>query len=326
MLLYDFMSGFSPGRMLRLLLPVVFFFGGLVWAQEEGGRPLSDREYRYQKMEERALNLSRRLSAISGSDPIELIDRNQSFDPVYSESAAQYTFDSLPGPVDKVEPLPTYEEANMSASPAVYRSEVSRVVPTTQQRKGDYYFMPFAGFNLSSETMFSINELGNASDELEGVIGNLIGIAAGKRWDNWLASLRIFYSYNEFKNDNFTTDNQERVSVTANQESYSMSLNFGYSIPLSYSLSTYGVVGLGGSFRKNSAFPTLHSPVLGDISLLSVTDSSLVLSYDFSMGFEYLFNSNYSVLLGYRLLGLSSNESFEGSFQHLIELGVGANF
>jgi len=26
------------------------------------------------------------------------------------------------------------------------------------------------------------------------------------------------------------------------------------------------------------------------------------------------------------LLGLTSNESFEGSFQHLIELGVGANF
>ena len=54
--------------------------------------------------------------------------------------------------------------------------------------------------------------------------------------------------------------------------------------------------------------------------------SSLVFTYDFSMGLEYLFTQNYSARLGYRLLGLTSNESFDGSFQHLIELGVGANF
>ena len=58
----------------------------------------------------------------------------------------------------------------------------------------------------------------------------------------------------------------------------------------------------------------------------SGSDSSLVFTYDFSMGFEYLFTQNYSARLGYRLLGLTSNESFDGSFQHLIELGVGANF
>ena len=55
-------------------------------------------------------------------------------------------------------------------------------------------------------------------------------------------------------------------------------------------------------------------------------ESSLVFTYDFSMGLEYLFTQNYSARLGYRLLGLTSNESFDGSFQHLIELGVGANF
>jgi hypothetical protein len=39
-----------------------------------------------------------------------------------------------------------------------------------------------------------------------------------------------------------------------------------------------------------------------------------------------MFSQNYSARLGYRLLGLTSNKSFGGSFQHLIELGVGANF
>ena len=58
----------------------------------------------------------------------------------------------------------------------------------------------------------------------------------------------------------------------------------------------------------------------------SDVESSLVFTYDFSMGLEYMFSQNYSARLGYRLLGLTSNESFDGSFQHLIELGVGANF
>ena len=324
MLLYDFMSGFSPGRMLRLLLPVVFFFGGLVWAQEEGGRPLSDREYRYQKMEERALNLSRRLSAISGSDPIELIDRNQSFDPVYSESAAQYTFDSLPGPVDKVEPLPTYEEANMSASPAVYRSEVSRVVPTTQQRKGDYYFMPFAGFAIATNTTLTDDFL---DDELEGEWGNAVGISVGTRWDNWSASLRVAYHYLEYSNPNFNANVSNPTRVFGTEESFSLSVGGGYAIPLSQSLSTYGGLGIGFAWRRNSAdVETLVKGIWSPDPDGDKSQSSLVFTYDFSMGFEYLFNSNYSVLLGYRLLGLSSNESFEGSFQHLIELGVGANF
>ena len=54
--------------------------------------------------------------------------------------------------------------------------------------------------------------------------------------------------------------------------------------------------------------------------------SSLVFTYGLSLGFEYLFVNNFSGYCGYRLMGLSSNKSFEGAFQHLLELGVGANF
>ena len=46
----------------------------------------------------------------------------------------------------------------------------------------------------------------------------------------------------------------------------------------------------------------------------------------FQWDWNTCFPRNYSARLGYRLLGLTSNESFDGSFQHLIELGVGANF
>ena len=83
----------------------------------------------------------------------------------------------------------------------------------------------------------------------------------------------------------------------------------------------------GFAWRRNSAdvevfiFPNWEPDPLGEQS-----QSSLVFTYDFSMGLEYLFTQNYSARLGYRLLGLTSNESFDGSFQHLIELGVGANF
>ena len=69
------------GMALRRLTGNILLFGvagTFLWGQGDRDRPLSDLEYRYQKMEERALNLSKRLSAISGSDPIELIDRDQS--------------------------------------------------------------------------------------------------------------------------------------------------------------------------------------------------------------------------------------------------------
>ena len=70
----------------------------------------------------------------------------------------------------------------------------------------------------------------------------------------------------------------------------------------------------------------LYPNVESDPLARSDLESSLVFTYDFSMGLEYMFSQNYSARLGYRLLGLTSNESFDGSFQHLIELGVGANF
>ena len=117
-------------------------------------------------MEQRALDLSKRLSEMSGTEPIELIDRNESLAPVQLETDAQQSYDQLPGPM--VEPLPIPEEPIAEEVPTVYQSEVVRVAPTTQQRKGDYYFMPLLGLAISTKTSFAENDL---DDELDGEVG-----------------------------------------------------------------------------------------------------------------------------------------------------------
>ena len=280
-------------------------------------------------MEQRALDLSKRLSDMSGTEPIELIDRNESLAPVQLETDAQQSYDQLPGPM--VEPLPIPEEPITEEVPTVYQSEVVRVAPTTQQRKGDYYLMPVLGFSLSSYIAYEFNEGGTAfSDDLDGGWGNSIGIMIGKRWDNWTAFCRIGYQYQKYENDRFTSMVPDTFAdIDATNESYLLNLGSGYSIPLTTQLSTYGNVGIGFAYRKDSVDSQPYRIIGGsrfDLIPSSDFESSLVFTYDFSMGLEYMFSQNYSARLGYRLLGLTSNESFDGSFQHLIELGVGANF
>jgi opacity protein-like surface antigen len=273
------------------------------------------------QMEQRALELSQRLSEMSGTEPIELIDRNESLEPVELETEAQQSYDELPGPL--VEPLPIPEEESPEEVPTVYQSEVVRVVPTTQQRKGDYYVMPIVGFAVATQTSFKKDSL---DDNLDGDWGNSIGITAGKRWDNWLAYAQVAYQYLEYDNPNFAGQ-AAQTQVKGTEESFSLSIGGGYTISLTPNLSTYGTLGAGFAYRRNSAdVLELIGGIWEPNPSYTSAESSLVFTYDFSMGLEYLFSQNYSARLGYRLLGLTSNESFEGSFQHLIELGVGANF
>ena len=74
---------------------------------------ISEREFRVREAEQRALDLSKRLSEITGTDPIELIDRNRSLAPIRYEGAAQRAFDVLPGPLHEADPevdLPDLKE------------------------------------------------------------------------------------------------------------------------------------------------------------------------------------------------------------------------
>jgi opacity protein-like surface antigen len=289
---------------------------------KEPEAPVSELQRRFLELEQRALRLSDEIAVATGTEPIKLIDRNESLAPVI-ESQAQASYDSLPGPI--VEPLPSPEEEMQDTKPTVLSSQVNRVVATTQQRKGDYYLMPSVGFAVATNTTFSENAL---DDELEGEWGNSIGILAGRRWDNWMAYARVAYQYLEYENPNFQGLTKP-TRVEGTEESFSLMIGGGYTIPLFGGLSTYGGLGGGLAWRRNSADVEIDfGGILGWITdpNQSQSDSELVFTYDFSLGFEYLLKNNFSVLLGYRLLGLTSNHSFEGSFQHLIELGVGANF
>lgn len=298
-------------------------------AQSASDAPVSELQRKFLRMEQRALELSQRLSEMSGTEPIQLIERNESLEPVELETDAQLSYDELPGPT--IEPFPLPVEDPEPELPTVYKSEVSRVVPTTQQRKGDYYLMPLVGFSFTSYIAYEFGEAGNVfSDELNGKFGNSIGISAGRRWENWNAFFKIGYQHQKYENDKFKSEVGTIFAETSGvTESYSISLGGGYSVPLGEKVSTYGNLGSGFAFRKDSFDAQLYQMIGGsrsDLEPRSDFESSLVFTYDFSMGLEYLFSQNYSARLGYRLIGLTSNESFEGSFQHLIELGVGANF
>jgi hypothetical protein len=300
--------------LLALCLPL--------WGQTALQEPvISEREFRFREVEQRALDLSKRLSEISGTDPVQLIDRDKSLSPVRYESSAQRAFDVLPGPLEEIEPAA--EEPKEESEPVVFASQVSRVTPTTQQRKGDYYIMPILGLVFTGETKYSDQ---GRDYTLEGDFGNSLGLSVGKRWDNWVAFTRVSYQHLDF-NDYIFSEGFGKTKFIVSEEAYSLSLGAGYSVPISERLSTNGSLGLGFAWRRNilnietDIGSGWQSPP--DSSELH---SSLVFIYGLSLGFEYLFVNNFSGYCGYRLMGLSSNKSFEGAFQHLLELGIGANF
>ena len=292
---------------------------------------ISEREFRFREVEQRALDLSKRLGEITGTEPIQLIDRNRSLSPVRYESSAQRAFDVLPGPFQETSPQVEITDSEEELEPVVFTSEVSRVVPTTQQRKGDYYIMPKVGLAFASKTKWKDTAVGSTDIfTLEGDLGNVLGVELARRWDNWLISTLISYQYLDFDQIRYT-DSTIQNKIQANEESYSISLNGGYSIPLSEKLSHNGSLGLGFAWRRNLVNRSYLVPANDEDKATwapydPVLDSSLVFTYGMSLGFEYLFVNNFSGYFGYRLMGLSSNDSFEGAFQHLLELGVGANF
>jgi hypothetical protein len=297
-----------------------------LWGQTALQEPvISEREFRFREVEQRALDLSKRLSEISGTDPVQLIDREQSLSPVRYESSAQRAFDVLPGPLEEIEPAA--EEPEEESEPVVFASQVSRVTPTTQQRKGDYYIMPKFGLLFSSTTKW--NDVVDTFT-LEGDIGNFVGGEIGRRWDNWIASIMVSYQYLDYEEISFIdARTSESTKLNASEESCLISLNGGYSIPVTSRLSHSGALGLGIAWRRNIVQRSFSRNILGsdeEITDTNVVGPSFVFTYGLSLGFEYLFVNNFSGYCGYRLMGLSSNKSFEGAFQHLLELGVGANF
>ena len=290
---------------------------------------LSQRQLRFRAMEQRALELSERLSKMTGTEPIELFDRNESLEPIPLETNAQNSYDSLPGPM--VDPLPLPVEEPVEQESVQFKSEVSRVVATTQQRKGDYYFMPVLGFSIASN--LKVDYLGvqgssiiSAKDDLDGGWGNSVSLTAGRRWDNWLADLSLSYQYQKYDNpDLFDDISLTTLDSDGFEESILFSITGGYTIPLTERLSHNGAIGFGLGSKKN-AINVIYSDGFSTEELPPMNQSSFIFAYDFSLGFEYMFVNNFSGYFGYKFLGMTKNKNFGTSYQHLIELGLGANF
>ena len=249
------------------------------------------------------------------------------------ETDAQSSYDSLPGPLVEL-PLPVEEPVEEQS--VQFQSEVTRVVPTTQQRKGDYYFMPQIGISAASSVSVKYDDDGyNLFDDADGKWGNSIGLNGGRRWDNWYLDAGLSYQYQKYENPDFQTfgGGQTTTPSYGVEESVAFMFGGGYSIPVSTGLSHVGGFSLGGAWRKNNfnatiifAPPPPPIPPLEPDELPVLSQSSVVFVYDFSLGFEYMFVNNFSGYVGYKFLGMTKNKNFGTSYQHLVELGVGANF
>ena len=193
---------------------------------------------------------------MTGTEPIELFDRNESLEPIPLETNAQNSYDSLPGPM--VDPLPLPVEEPVEQESVQFKSEVSRVVATTQQRKGDYYFMPVLGFSIASN--LKVDYLGvqgssiiSAKDDLDGGWGNSVSLTAGRRWDNWFADLSLSYQYQKYDNpDLFDDISLTTLDSDGFEESILFSITGGYTIPLTERLSHNGAIGFGLGSKKNA--------------------------------------------------------------------------
>ena len=80
------------------------------------------------------MELSQRLSEMSGTEPIQLIERNESLAPIELETDAQLSYDELPGPT--IEPLPMPVEDPEPGLPTVYKSEVLEWHPPPSKERG----------------------------------------------------------------------------------------------------------------------------------------------------------------------------------------------
>ena len=320
---------------LRFFLPALALLlgWGLAVGQPASQGLSSERDYRYRMMQQRMLELSEKMGRISGTEPIQLIDRNQSLVVPPPKSEAQKSYEQLPGP--PVEPLPMPVENQWKEESVTYQSEVTSIAPTNQQIRGDYYFMPMIGLALTSYTTYTFEESGRKfRDQLNGELGNSVALTGGRRWENLLAYIRFGYQHQRFENANFSSGIANIHAVAkGSEESYSLSVGGGYSVALNDTISTIGTLGIGTAWRRNSFDSELFiTQTLGNVTLadyiVSHSDfqSSMVFTYDLAIGLEIMLAENFTSYLGYRLIGLTDNKDFEGSFQHLFELGVGANF
>lgn len=277
-----------------------------------------DRDEYFRRMEMRALELSKKMADLTGTEPVQIIQPRPkpsyqladkpALTPSESANPVQQSYDALPGPRKEGTPASVKFEDKVGAPSLL-------VQQTTEELKGSYFLRPF--FIIQSPFDSEVKGL----DTLDGEMGSGVGVVVGRRIENWSMSARFGYTHQEFSNPDFMGLGLG-VETSGDVESLSLTANVGFAVPLTQKLHFEAGLGLGYSSVSHS----LHIP---GISLDVSKDSGF--TYELSLLLGYSFSDRLSAFLGYRLAGIpddsgNSNARFDSVNAHLFEMGLGLNF
>lgn len=288
---------------------------------------ITDRDEYFRRMELRAIELSRKMAELTGTEPIEMIEPRPSpsfeFQPANtdnrlaqpvsdsqksSKEIIQDSFDSLPGPM----------ESNETSISKKYEDQVGEGTlfsqSTTEELKGSYFLKSSFVFQAPFDSDVK------GVNSLAGKVGDGIGVVVGRRIENWTLSARFGHTHQEFSNADF----QFGFPANGDVQTTSLTANIGLCVPLNEKLSFEASFGLGYTSVSHS----LGMSFLGIESLDVLSDSGF--SYELSLLLDYSFSERLSAFLGYRLAGIPENNgsaiAFDSVNAHLFELGLGMNF
>jgi len=314
-------------------LVVVFLILGVNWsalvAQDV------DRDEFFKRMEARAMSLSKKMADMSGTEPIQLIKPREKREQMIlpERQAPQEYYNALPGPPPQsIEPVADGSEA---VPPSVVYEDpkgdsFSEIKPTIEELKGRYFFRPSMALQAPTEYDARIPLMGNLvhySDQLDANLGYALGLRAGQRLGNLEVSLGFGYHHQEYSNPDFGATSFF-IGSEGECELLSLALGLGYSVPVTEAWSLGFGLDLGTAWRRDSLEMDLSSlfrlPSGNIVSHSSETDSEFI--YNLRVFLDYDFSEVLSMYLGYRLMGVPDNGSFDQVTLHLFEAGIGANF
>lgn len=293
----------------------------------------ADRDEYFRRMELRALELSRKMAELAGTEPIEMIEprseetvqfeKSQDVFPTSGnvEAVSAGEAPPLPSVQESYDALPGPAENNKTSTSTKYEDKVGEgslfFQSTSEEIKGSYFLKPSFVFQAPFDSDVK------GIDSLSGKVGNGVGVVVGRRIENWTLSARFGHTHQEFSNSNFAG-----LSAGGDVETLSLTGNVGISVPLNKKLSFEASFGLGFTSVRHS-LSMLVIPVLNETSLDVLSDSGF--SYELSLLIDYSFSERLSAFLGYRLAGIPENKGsqlvqFDSVNAHLFELGVGLNF
>ena len=309
-------------------LCVILCFLSLLLLRSYGSDEV-DRDEFFKRMEARAMSLSKKMAGFSGTEPIQLITpKKESSTPSLPErQAPQQYYNALPGPPEpKQEAIPE-SAGDRTVPPSVVYQEPEaayyEIKPTTEELKGAFFLRPFLALQAPTE-LKTLVEAGNQYNfPLDAKVGSAVGIGLGRRLGNVEILLKLGYHYTELEGFEKLDDND--ASGKGESEVLDLSLNAGFSLPLSESLSLGCSLGFGYASRSETLKLVIPFPGVPPFEKFT-TASSSVFSYNLGLFLDYKYSEVMSASLGYRLMGVSENDPYEQMTLHLFELGLGANF